>query len=60
MQTNKIYKFICDIFDISEKSFLYSIKQAEVKAYEHQIDQMVYKLYGLTEEEIKFVEQFIK
>jgi len=31
-------------------------KQAKVNEYEHQIDQMVYKLYGLTEEEIKIVE----
>jgi len=31
-------------------------KQAKVKEYEHQIDQMVYKLYELTEEEIKIVE----
>jgi len=31
-------------------------KQARVKEYERQIDQMVYKLYGLTEEEIKIVE----
>ncbi|MBI4245239.1 MAG: N-6 DNA methylase [Planctomycetes bacterium] len=31
-------------------------KQTKVKEYEHQIDQMVYKLYGLTEEEIKIVE----
>ncbi|MBT9143952.1 MAG: Type IIS restriction enzyme Eco57I [Dehalococcoidia bacterium] len=31
-------------------------KQARVKKYEHQIDQMVYELYGLTEEEIKIVE----
>jgi hypothetical protein len=27
-----------------------------VKEYERQIDQMVYKLYGLTDEEIKIVE----
>ncbi len=27
-----------------------------VKEYEHQIDQMVYTLYGLTEEEIQIVE----
>jgi len=32
-------------------------KQAKVKEYERQIDQMVYKLYGLTEEEIKIIEQ---
>ncbi len=31
-------------------------KQAEVKEYERQIDQLVYELYGLTEEEIKIVE----
>ena len=31
-------------------------KQAQVKEYEKQIDQMVYELYGLTEEEIKIVE----
>ena len=33
-----------------------SQKQAEVKALEKEIDQLVYKLYGLTEEEIKIVE----
>jgi hypothetical protein len=27
-----------------------------VKEYERQIDQMVYKLYSLTDEEIKIVE----
>jgi adenine-specific DNA-methyltransferase len=31
-------------------------KQAKVRDYEKQIDQMVYKLYGLTKEEIKIVE----
>ena len=34
-----------------------STKQAKVKEYEHQIDQLVYKLYGLTEDEIKIVEK---
>jgi len=32
-------------------------KQTRVHDYERQIDQMVYKLYGLTEEEIKIVEK---
>ena len=32
------------------------IKQAKVREYEKQIDQLVYNLYGLTEEEIKIVE----
>ncbi len=31
-------------------------KQARVKEYERQIDRLVYKLYDLTEEEIKMVE----
>ncbi|HRS06082.1 MAG TPA: N-6 DNA methylase [Candidatus Ratteibacteria bacterium] len=31
-------------------------KQAKVKEYEKQIDQLVYKLYGLTDEEITIVE----
>lgn len=31
-------------------------KQAKVKEYECQIDQMVYELYGLTKEEIKIIE----
>ncbi|HAW57975.1 MAG TPA: hypothetical protein DCX03_02985 [Bacteroidales bacterium] len=32
------------------------IKQAKVKEYESQIDQLVYELYGLTTEEITIVE----
>jgi hypothetical protein len=32
-------------------------KQAKVKKYERQIDQMVYKLYDLTNKEIKIVEK---
>ena len=31
-------------------------KQTKVKEYEREIDQLVYKLYGLTEEEIMIVE----
>jgi hypothetical protein len=31
-------------------------KQTKVRKYEKQIDQLVYKLYGLTDEEIKIVE----
>ncbi len=35
-------------------------KQAQVKEYERQIDQMVYVLYGLTPMEIEIVEGFNK
>jgi len=34
---------------------VYLLKQGKAKEYEQQIDQMVYKLYGLTEEEIEIV-----
>ncbi len=32
-------------------------KQFQVQEYEYQIDQMVYRLYDLTDEEIKIVER---
>jgi adenine-specific DNA-methyltransferase len=35
-------------------------KQARVEEYERQIDQMVYDVYGLTEEEKAMVEEFAK
>jgi len=35
-----------------------SVKQSKVKKYEREIDQMVYKLYGLTKEEIQIIESF--
>jgi len=31
---------------------------ATVKEYKRQIDQLVYKLYGLTKEEIKIIENY--
>jgi adenine-specific DNA-methyltransferase len=34
-------------------------KQAKVKQYERQIDQLVYKLYGLTKEEIEVIERSV-
>ena len=39
-----------------EDYLLNCTKQAKVRQYERQIDQMVYKLYGLTKEEIAIVE----
>ncbi len=35
-------------------------KQAKVREYEKQIDQLIYKLYGLTSAEIKIIEQEAK
>jgi hypothetical protein len=31
--------------------------KSEINRIDHEIDQMVYELYGLTEEEIKIIEQ---
>ncbi|MEM0203163.1 MAG: hypothetical protein QXO16_04175 [Archaeoglobaceae archaeon] len=35
-------------------------KQQRVKELEREIDQLVYKLYGLTEEEIKIIEREVR
>ena len=35
-----------------------SIKQVKVKDYERQINQLVYKLYNLTPEEIEIIEGY--
>jgi hypothetical protein len=51
LEDNKILSFIQ-----SEDNLENLQKQAKVKEYERRIDQLVYKLYGLTEEEIKIVE----
>jgi hypothetical protein len=50
--------FVNNIFSITkDDDYLQNpAKQAQVKEYESQIDQMVYQLYGLTEYEIKIVE----
>jgi len=46
---------------IQPEDYLFNLKkQAKVKEYERQIDQLVYELYGLTEEEIKIVEEEAK
>jgi tRNA1(Val) A37 N6-methylase TrmN6 len=47
---------ILKITDAADYEINHSI-QSKVKEYEKQIDQMVYKLYGLTGEEIKIVEK---
>jgi len=47
----------CIIAITKDNDYLENLaKKEKVKEYEYQIDLMVYKLYGLTEEEIKIVE----
>ncbi len=52
---NKIFITMADAGYPEDK-----VKQNNVKNYEHKIDQLVYKLYGLTPEEIAVVEGGIK
>jgi len=54
--------FVDQIFSITNTSdyFENPTKQARVKTLEKQIDQLVYKLYDLTPEEIAIVENFNK
>lgn len=57
---NKIEAIVNKILAITnDDDYLENLaKQAKVREYEKQIDQLVYKLYGLTPEEIKIVENY--
>ena len=56
-EEEKLIKFVDKIAQIMKLSNQENIvKYAKVRDYEKQIDQLVYKLYGLTPEEIKIVE----
>jgi len=44
------------VSDISKKELF----DREVKVYEEKIDELVYKLYGITEEEKKIIEESLK
>jgi hypothetical protein len=49
------------VWEITKSSdYLENPVKKEVKEYEKQIDQLVYKLYDLTPEEIKIVENSVK
>lgn len=62
IDNKKITNLVDDILENTKKES-YSRdteKQAEVKKLEHQIDELVYKLYDLTPEEIEIVENSSK
>lgn len=70
-QTFEINKFpVAEVDDNKQKNIIEIVdqiltlkkqnKDADTKNLEAQIDQLVYKLYGLTEEEIKIVEESTK
>ncbi|GAG95639.1 unnamed protein product, partial [marine sediment metagenome] len=56
---NPVIRLVNNIFSITkdDEYFKNSKKQTKVKAFEREIDKLVYKLYGLTPEEIKIVER---
>ena len=56
---DKIVSNVNRVLDLKRKS-QNEDSEAKVKKYERQIDQMVYKLYGLTKEEVEIVENFNK
>jgi len=58
IKNSGIESLVNNIHKVTENNeyFKDSYKQTQVKEYKNQIDQVVYKLYGLTTEEIKVVE----
>jgi len=54
---DKILKLNKEIQEIPENSNKWNSIKSEIEKTDKQIDQMVYKLYGLTPEEIKIVEK---
>lgn len=58
-QRDEIDRMVDKILAITkDNTYLESFrKQAKLKEYEHQIDQMIYKLYNLTDEEIRIIEE---
>jgi len=64
-ENSKIKMFVSLVDKIititGDNDYLINAKmQAKVREYEHQIDQMVYELYGLSKDEIKIIEGFGK
>jgi type I restriction-modification system DNA methylase subunit len=58
IEQKNVLEIVEQIFAVAQSKdyFENSAKQAEVKKLENQIDQMVYKIYGLTADEITIVE----
>ena len=58
----KIEDLVSQILSLTQsEDYLKNLqKQAKVKQYQRQIDQLVYKLYDLTDEEIKIIEEEIR
>lgn len=57
---DKIISFNKELQETSENSDKWHKLKEEIEKTDHKIDEIVYKLYGLTEEEIKVVEEQTK
>jgi hypothetical protein len=57
-EQHKIIEYVDNIYEINKDNCFVgkSIKKMKINKLEKQIDHIVYKLYGLTEEEIKILE----
>lgn len=53
---NQIIKLVDEMLKLNKASESREKNQNKIKALDYEIDQLVYKLYGLTNEEIKMVE----
>jgi len=51
-QSNKIWKINCQTFRGNNEVYMDG-----VNSLDNQIDQLVYKLYGLTQEEVEVLEE---
>jgi adenine-specific DNA-methyltransferase len=62
----EIIKFVDKLRELTKESLRVKIGsekeliQKQLVAYEHRIDELVYKLYGITEEEKKIIEESLK
>ena len=55
-RTKTYYKSLVKVVENLIDCKPYNSKRDALQEYEHQIDQMVYELYGLTKKEIEIVE----
>jgi len=53
---NDVKKLVNEMLALYKTPELRESNRLKIAAVDHEIDQLVYKLYGLTDEEIKVVE----
>ena len=56
-RVDRILEINQELISTSEKTDKHEALKREIEKIDHQIDEQVYKLYGLTDEEIKTIEE---